>query len=78
MSSDHTPWSKNGWTGYTTPYKGTPIGLLTLYLRKGARYGKVDKLEPHMLDIFDPDEWWERENQFHNNKNLRAIRERKP
>jgi hypothetical protein len=56
---DDTPWSRNGWEGRVTSYRGTPIGLLNLRLRKGSRMIMADKLTPEQINNFDPDQFWE-------------------
>jgi hypothetical protein len=62
VSSDDepTPFSKNGWEGYISPYRGTPIGLFCIRARKGARIITTKPMTPQDVEKFDPDEWWSR------------------
>jgi hypothetical protein len=74
MSDESIPWSKNGWRGYVKPHNGTPIGLFDLRCQKVSRVIHVEKLEPHQIEDFDPDAYWEKERQTRSTKNSRALK----
>ena len=59
MTDESLPWAKNGWQGFVSDYRGTPVGLLTLRARKGDRLLVVPKMTPEQIATFDPDQYWE-------------------
>ena len=58
MSDESTPWTKDDWTGFIFPYRGTPIGMFVIRARKGARVIATPPMSPDQIDKFDPDQWW--------------------
>ena len=58
MPNDVVNWEKNGWIGYVTDYRGTPIGMLIIRARKDHRVIVTDKMTPEQVEAFDPDSYW--------------------
>jgi len=59
MTDEPTPWTKNGWHGFISEHRGTPVGLFTLRARKGARVLVLEKLTPEQIESVDPDAKWQ-------------------
>ena len=58
MSDESTPWAKDGWEGYISPYRGTPIGLFCIRARKDSRVIVTKPMSPQQVEAFDPNDWW--------------------
>jgi hypothetical protein len=55
---DQTPFERDGWTGYVAPWRGTPVGLFCIRVRKGSRMIALQKLDARAVETFDPERHW--------------------
>ena len=52
------PFSRKGWKGFVHVHNGTPTGMVVIRCRKGDRILCTNPMDPHLVDTFDPDAWW--------------------